>query len=144
MFKLKTDRQVWVAVTISDPDGKVTIRLKTKLLDSYETTRNKHAQIQENLDILKAEAQYVSADVVGGLIAKSTVVLNNNSTEHLDREINALVARVTDWQDIGDESGAPVPFSPETFRDLLKSAKWMVAAITEAFRDLDENGKAKN
>ena len=59
-------------------------------------------------------------------------------------DLERIVARVTDWQDIGDEAGEPLAFSPERLRALLNCGTWVVKAVREAITTLDDDGRRKN
>ncbi len=144
MFKLKTDRQTWITVTLPDPDGKASIRLKAKMLDHAENARRKHVIIQDQVDRLRAEAAAGTIDSAGAMLTKFVAISEALSPEAIAHDMDLIVDRVTDWQDIGDEKGEPLPFTPNNFRALLNSATWVVKTIRDALTELDDNGRVKN
>ena len=144
MFKLKSDREVWLPVTLPDPDGKATIRLKVRLFSLTANAARKHDIIQEQVDRLRAESESGAIESAGAMLAKFVAISEALSPEAIAADIDTLVARITDWQDIGDEAGAPLPFNPDHLRALLDSATWVVKAVRDAITDLDDNGRVKN
>ena len=144
MFKLKSDREVWLPVTLPDPDGKTMIRLKVKLITHSQNAARKHDIIQEQVDRLRAEAESGAIESAGAMLAKFVAISEALSPEAISADIDTLVARITDWQDIGDEAGAPLAFNPDHLRAMLDSATWVVKAVRDAITDLDDNGRVKN
>jgi hypothetical protein len=144
MFKLKTDRQTWLIVALPDPDGKASIRLKVKMIDHQENARRKHDIIQDQVERLRAEAEAGTIESAGAMLAKFCAISEALSPEAITKDLDALVARITDWQDVGDEAGQPLAFNPDHLRALLNSASWIVKAVREALTDLDDNGRVKN
>lgn len=144
MFKLKSDREVWLPVTLPDPDGKATIRLKVRLISHTANAARKHDIIQDQVDRLRGEAEAGSIESAGAMLAKFVAISEALSPEAIAADIDTLVARITDWQDIGDEAGAPLPFNPDHLRAMLDSATWVVKAVRDAITDLDDNGRVKN
>lgn len=144
MFKLKTNRETWITVALPDPDGKATIRLKARMIDHQENARRKHDIIQDQVERLRAEADAGTIESAGAMLAKFVAVSEALSPEAVAQDLDALAARITDWQDIGDETGQPIEFNPDHLRALLNSASWIVKAVREALTDLDDNGRAKN
>lgn len=144
MFKLKKDREVWLPVTLPDPDGKAIIRLKVKLISHTANAARKHDIIQDQVERLRSEAEAGAIESAGAMLAKFVAISEALSPEAIAADIDTLVARITDWQDIGDEAGAPLPFNPDHLRALLDSASWVVKAIRDAITDLDDNGRVKN
>lgn len=144
MFKLKTNRQTWLTVSLPDPDGKASIRLKVKMIDHQENARRKHDIIQDQVERLRAEAEAGTIESAGAMLAKFVAISEALSPEAITKDIDTLCQRITDWQDIGDEAGQPMAFDPDNLRALLTSATWVVKAVREALTDLDDNGRAKN
>lgn len=144
MFKIKQDRQTWISVSLPDPDGKATIRLKAKMLDHTENVRRKHDIIQDQVERLRAEADAGNIESAGAMLAKFVAISDALSPDAVTRDLDLIVTRITDWQDIGDEAGQPLPFSPDHLRALLNSASWVVKAIRDALTELDDNGRTKN
>lgn len=144
MFKLKTNRQTWLTVSLPDPDGKASIRLKVKMIDHQENARRKHDIIQDQVERLRAEAEAGTIESAGAMLAKFVAISEALSPEAITNDIDTLCQRITDWQDIGDEAGQPLVFDPDNLRALLTSATWVVKAVREALTDLDDNGRAKN
>ena len=144
MFKLKSDREVWLPVTLPDPDGKTMIRLKVKLITHSQNAARKHDIIQEQVDRLRAEAESGAIESAGAMLAKFIAISDALSPEAIDKDLETLAARITDWQDVGDEQGQPLPFNPDHLRALLGAATWIVKAVRDALTDLDDNGRVKN
>ncbi len=144
MFKLKTDRQVWLPVTLPDPDGKTTIRLKVKLISHTANAARKHDIIQDQVERLRSEAEAGAIESAGAMLAKFVAISEALSPEAIAADIDTLVNRITDWQDVGDETGAPLPFDPDHLRAVLDSASWVVKSVRDALTELDDNGRVKN
>ena len=144
MFKLKSDREVWLPVTLPDPDGKATIRLKVRLISHTDNAARKHDIIQDQVDRLRSEVEAGNIESAGSMLAKFVAISDALSPEAIKADIDTLMARITDWQDIGDEDGAPLPFNPDQLRKLLNMGTWLVKAVRETLTDLDDNGRVKN
>lgn len=144
MFKIKQDRQTWISVSLPDPDGKAAIRLKVKMLDHTENVKRKHDVIQDQVERLRAEAEAGNIESAGAMLAKFVAISDALSPEAVAKDLDLIVSRVTDWQDIGDENGQPMAFDPDHMRALLNSASWVVKAIRDALTELDDNGRVKN
>ena len=144
MFKLQAERQTWLTVKLPDPDGELRIKLRVKLLSHADNAARKHEAISEQVARLRAEAESGTIDSAGAMLAKFAALAEAISPEAIDRDLDVLVARVTDWQDVGDETGEPLAYSPERLRALLNVGTWVVKAIRQAITDLDDDGRRKN
>ena len=144
MFKLQTYRQTWITVKLPDPDGEIRIKLRVKLISHADNAAKKHEAIHVQIARLRAEAESGTIDSASALLAKFAFIAEGISPEAIDRDLDVLVARVTDWQDVGDETGEPLAYSPERLRALLNVGTWVVKAIRQAITDLDDDGRRKN
>ena len=144
MFKLKSDREVWLPIPLPDPDGKAIIRLKVRLISHTDNAARKHDIIQDQVDRLRSEVEAGNIESAGSMLAKFVAISDALSPEAIKADIDTLMARITDWQDIGDEDGAPLPFNPDQLRKLLNMGTWLVKAVRETLTDLDDNGRVKN
>ncbi len=144
MFKLQTERQTWLTIKLPDPDGEARIKLRVKLLSHADNAAKKHEAISEQVARLRAEAESGTIDSAGAMLAKFAALAEAISPEAIDRDLDVLVARVTDWQDVGDEAGEPLAYSPERLRALLNVGTWVVKAVRQAIQDLDDDGRRKN
>ncbi|MBP6242659.1 MAG: hypothetical protein KAY71_00500 [Chromatiaceae bacterium] len=144
MFKIKTDREVWIPVHLNDPDGRATIKLKVRLITHAQNAQRKHDIIQDQVERLRAEAEAGGIETASAMLAKFVAISEALSPEAIAEDIGQLVSRVTDWQGVGGEDGEPLPFTPSDFRTLLDNGSWIVKAVREAITDLDDNGRAKN
>ena len=144
MFKLQTERQTWLTIKLPDPDGETRIKLRVKLLSHADNAAKKHEAISEQVARLRAEADSGAIDSAAGMLAKFAALAEAISPEAIDRDLDALVARVTYWQDVGDEAGEPLAYSPERLRAVLNIGTWVVKAIRQAITDLDDDGRRKN
>ena len=78
------------------------------------------------------------------MLAKFVALSEAISPAAIAEDLEKIVVRVTDWQDIGDEQGEPLAFTPERLRALLNVGTWVVKAIRQAISDLDDDGRRKN
>ena len=144
MFKLQTERQTWLTIRLPDPDGETRIKLRVKLLSHTDNAALKHQALGEQIARLQAEADSGAVDTASGMLAKFIAIADAISPEAIERDLGQLIARVTDWQDVGDEAGEPLAFSPDRLRALLNVGTWVVKAIRQAIQDLDDDGRRKN
>ena len=144
MFKLQTERQTWLTIRLPDPDGETRIKLRVKLLSHTDNAALKHSALSEQITRLQAEADSGAVDSASGMLAKFMAIADAVSPEAIERDLGQLIARVTDWQDVGDEAGEPLAFSPDRLRALLNVGTWVVKAIRQAIQDLDDAGRQKN
>jgi len=144
MFKLLTDRQTWLTVRLPDPDGEARIKLRVKLLSHADNAAAKHQAIAEQVERLRAEAESGNIDSAPAMLAKFVALSEAISPAAIAEDLEKIVVRVTDWQDIGDEQGEPLAFTPERLRALLNVGTWVVKAIRQAIGDLDDDGRRKN
>ena len=144
MFKLQTERQTWLTIRLPDPDGETRIKLRVKLLSHADNAATKHRAIADQIERLQAEAASGGIDSASAMLAKFVAIADAISPEAIDADLERIVARVTDWADIGDETGEPLTYSPERFRVLLNVGTWVVKAVRQAIQDLDDDGRRKN
>ena len=144
MFKLQTERQTWLTIRLPDPDGETRIKLRVKLLSHADNAATKHRAIADQIERLQAEAASGAIDSAPAMLAKFVTLAETISPEAIAEDLERIVARVTDWQDIGDEAGEPLAFSPERLRALLNCGTWVVKAVREAITTLDDDGRRKN
>ena len=144
MFKLQTDRQTWLTIRLPDPDGEQRIKLRVKLKTHADNAASKHQVISDQVERLRAEAESGAIDSAPAMLAKFVTLAETISPEAIAEDLERIVARVTDWQDIGDEAGEPLAFSPERLRALLNCGTWVVKAVREAITTLDDDGRRKN
>lgn len=144
MFKLQTERQTWLTIKLPDPDGEARIKLRVKLISHQANAARKHEAISEQVARLRAEAEAGTIDSAGAMLTKFATLAEAISPEAIDRDLEVIVARVTDWQDVGDENGEPLSYSPDRLRALLNVGTWVVKAIRQAITDLDDDGRRKN
>ena len=144
MFKLQTERQTWLTIRLPDPDGETRIKLRVKLLSHTDNAALKHQALGEQIARLQAEADSGAVDTASGMLAKFIAIADAISPEAIERDLGQLIVRVTDWQDVGDEAGEPLAFSPDRLRALLNVGTWVVKAIRQAIQDLDDDGRRKN
>lgn len=144
MFKLQTDRQTWLTIRLPDPDGEARIKLRVKLLSHADNAAVKHQAITDQIARLQAEADSGRIDSANAMLAKFVAIADAIAPEAIDADLERIVRRVTDWADIGDETGEPLTFSPDRLRALLNVGTWVVKAIRQAITDLDDDGRRKN
>jgi len=144
MFKLQTERQTWLTIKLPDPDGETRIKLRVKLLSHADNAATKHRAIADQIERLQAEAASGGIDSANAMLAKFVAIAEAISPEAIDADLERLVSRVTDWQDVGDEAGEPLGYAPERLRALLNVGTWVVKAIRQAIQDLDDDGRRKN
>jgi hypothetical protein len=144
MFKLQTDRQSWLTVRLPDPDGEIRIKLRVKLLSHAENAAHKHQALTEQISRLQEEAASGVVDSAPALLAKFVAISDAISPDSIARDLDRIVERVTDWADVGDESGEPLSYTPDRMRSLLNIGTWVVKAVRQAITDLDDDGRRKN
>ena len=144
MFKLQSDRQTWLTIRLPDPDGEARIKLRVKLLSHADNAAVKHQAITDQIARLQAEADSGGIDSAHAMLAKFVAIADAIAPEAIDADLERIVRRVTDWADIGDETGEPLTFSPDRLRALLNVGTWVVKAIRQAITDLDDDGRRKN
>jgi hypothetical protein len=144
MFKIQTDRQSWLTVKLPDPDGEQRIKLKVKLLSHRDNAQRKHEALAEHIARLQEEAASGAIEGADAMLGRFVAVAESITPEAIARDLDAIVARVTDWGDIGDADGNPLPYSPAALRQLLDLGTWIVKAVRDALTALDDNGRQKN
>lgn len=144
MFKIQADRQTWLTVRLPDPDGEQRIKLRVKLRSHTDNAATKHQVISDQAERLRAEIDSGAIDSATALLAKFVALADTISPEAIAEDMERIVARVTDWQDIGDEAGEPLAFSPDRLRALLNVGTWVVKAVRDAITTLDDDGRRKN
>jgi hypothetical protein len=144
MFKLQTERQSWLTVRLPDPDGEIRIKLRVKLLSHVANAASKHQALSEQIARLQEETSSGAVDSAPALLAKFVAIADAISPEGIDRDLDRIVERVTDWADVGDETGEPLSYTPERMRALLNIGTWVVKAVRQAITDLDDDGRRKN
>ena len=144
MFKIQTDRQSWLTVKLPDPDGEQRIKLKVKLLSHSDNAQRKHEALAEHIARLQEEAASGAIEGADAMLGRFVAVAESITPEAIARDLDAIVARVTDWGDIGDADGNPLPYSPAALRQLLDLGTWIVKAVRDALTALDDNGRQKN
>ena len=144
MFKIQTDRQSWITIKLPDPDGEQRIKLKVKLLSHSDNAQRKHEALAEHIARLQEEAASGAIEGADAMLGRFVAVAESITPEAIARDLDAIVARVTDWGDIGDADGNPLPYSPAALRQLLDLGTWIVKAVRDALTALDDNGRQKN
>ena len=144
MFKIQTDRQSWLTVKLPDPDGEQRIKLRVRLITHTENAQRKHEALAEHIARLQEEAASGAIEGADAMLGRFVAVAESITPEAIAKDLDAIVARVTDWGDIGDADGTPVPYSPDALRQVLNHGSWIVKAVREALTALDDNGRQKN
>ena len=144
MFKLQADRQSWLTIRLPDPDGEARIKLRVKLISHAENAAIMQSAITEQVERLKTETEQGGVDSAAAMLAKFIAMADAITPEAIERDLDRIVSRVTDWADIGDEAGEPLAYSPERLRALLNIGTWVVKAVRQAIKELDEDGRRKN
>lgn len=144
MFKIQTDRQYWLTVKLPDPDGEQRIKLKVKLLSHSDNAQRKHEALAEHIARLQEEAASGAIEGADAMLGRFVAVAESITPEAIAKDLDAIVARVTDWGDIGDSEGNPLPYGPAAMRQLLDLGSWIVKAVRDALTALDDNGRQKN
>ena len=144
MFKIQTDRQSWLTVKLPDPDGEQRIKLKVKLLSHSDNAQRKHEALAEHIARLQEEAASGAIEGADAMLGRFVAVAESITPEAIAKDLDAIVARVTDWGDIGDADGNPLPYAPAALRQLLDLGSWIVKAVRDALTALDGNGRQKN
>ena len=144
MFKIQTDRQSWLTVKLPDPDGEQRIKLKVKLLSHRDNAQRKHEALAEHITRLQEEAASGAIEGADAMLGRFVAVAESITPEAIAKDLDTIVARVTDWSDIGDADGNPLPYSPAALRQLLDLGSWIVKAVRDALTALDDNGRQKN
>ena len=144
MFKLQADRQSWLTIRLPDPDGEARIKLRVKLISHAENAAIMQSAITEQVERLKTETEQGRVDSAAAMLAKFISMADAITPEAIERDLDRIVSRVTDWADIGDEAGEPLAYSPERLRALLNIGTWVVKAVRQAIKELDEDGRRKN
>ena len=144
MFKLQADRQSWLTIRLPDPDGEARIKLRVKLISHAENAAIMQSAITEQVERLKTETEQGGVDSAAAMLAKFISMADAITTEAIKRDLDRIVLRVTDWADICDEAGEPLAYSPERLRALLNIGTWVVKAVRQAIKELDEDGRRKN
>ena len=78
------------------------------------------------------------------MLGRFVAVAESITPEAIAKDLDAIVARVADWGDIGDADGNPLPYAPAALRQLLDLGSWIVKAVRDALTALDDNGRQKN
>jgi hypothetical protein len=144
MFKLQTSRETWLQIKIPDPDGEVRLKLKVKLVGHKENAAKKHEAVAEQVARLEAESASGAIDSAPAMLARFVALEEAISPEAIERNIDELVARVVDWQEVCDEDGTPLAYSADRLRSVLDMGTWVVKAVRHAILDLDDDGRRKN
>lgn len=144
MFKIQADRQSWITVKLPDPDGEQRIKLRVRLITHTENAQRKHEALAEHIERLREEAASGAIEGADAMLGRFVAVAESITPEAIAKDLDAIVARVTDWGDIGDADGQPLPYSPDSLRQLLNLGSWIVKSIREALTALDDNGRQKN
>lgn len=144
MFKLQADRQSWLTIRLPDPDGEARIKLRVKLISHAENAAIMQSAITEQVERLKTETEQGGVDSAAAMLAKFISMADAITPEAIKRDLDRIVSRVTDWADISDEAGEPLAYSPERLRALLNIGTWVVKAVRQAIKELDEDGRRKN
>lgn len=144
MFKLQTDRQSWLTIKLPDPDGEQRIKLRVRLITHTENAQRKHEALAEHIARLQEEAASGAIEGADAMLGRFVAVAESITPEAIAKDLDAIVARVTDWSDIGDADGNPLPYSPAALRWLLDIGTWIVKAVRDALTALDDNGRQKN
>jgi hypothetical protein len=93
---------------------------------------------------LESEAASGAIDSAPAMLARFVALEEAISPDAIERDIDELVARVVDWQEVGDEDGTPLAYSADRLRAVLDMGTWVVKAVRQAIRDLDDDGRRKN
>lgn len=144
MFKIQTDRQSWITVKLPDPDGEQRIKLRVRLITHTENAQRKHEALAEHIARLRDEAASGAIEGADAMLTRFVAVAESIAPAAIAQDLDAIVERVTDWGDIGDADGNPLPYSPDALRQLLNLGSWLVKAVREALTALDDNGRQKN
>ena len=144
MFKIQTDRQSWLTVKLPDPDGEQRIKLRVRLITHAENAQRKHEALAEHIARLQEEAASGAIEGADAMLGRFMAVAESITPEAIAKDLDAIIARVTDWSDIGDADGHPLPYSHDGLRQLLNLGSWIVKAVREALTALDDSGRQKN
>ena len=144
MFKIQSDRQSWLTVKLPDPDGEQRIKLRVRLITHTENAKRKHETVSDLVSDLQKQAEGDDAASHDAVLARLVVSAERSTPEAVAKDVDLIVARVTDWGDIGDAEGNPLPYSPDNLRALLNLGTWIVKAIRGALEAFDDNGRQKN